>query len=400
MTVGEYFLGNSFRLNVDTVYRELPMTVGQLVQQFGKDACSLTVQRLYDNGTYDSEVPIVHAIEPNSYRVPDSPFSMDMPVRSVWYEKGADSDKVLRLSGHMDFPALCPRWEVLGNEAYGSGPGMDCLADVRSLQAVERKAAVMLDKGADPSMVGPPTLKNNPISMLPGGVTFVDETKDKRFRPAYEVRPEWLNAVEAKSRDFVDRVNRHLFVDLFLMISQMEGVQPRNNMEIIERKEEKMLMLGPVLENVHGELLDPMIGRIFNIALRRHLLPPIPRELADQDIEVEYTSILAQAQKAVATAGIERLFSFVGGLAAVKPDVVDKVNADKSIEEYADMLGVPAESVVPADEVEKLRAARAQQQAAANAAQMGMTAVQGAKVLSETEVGGGINALQRMVGTG
>jgi hypothetical protein len=32
------------------------------------------------------------------------------------------------------------------------------------------------------------------------------------------------------------------------MISQMDGVQPRNQLEIMARKEEKLMMLGPVLE--------------------------------------------------------------------------------------------------------------------------------------------------------
>jgi hypothetical protein len=300
---------------------------------------------------------------------------------------------------------MCPRWDVTGNDSYGRGPGMDALPDIRTLQVQARRRASLIDKGVNPPMVGPVKLKNEPSSLLPGGITYLAETGEQRFRPAYEVSSAWLPALAQESRDTRDAVNRTFFVDLFLMITQMEGVQPRNNMEIAERREEKMLMLGPVLERLHGELLDPMINRIFQIMMRRRghdgmpLLPPPPPELQGQELEIEYISMLAQAQKAVATAGVERLAGFVGNLAGVKPDVTDKVDFDQAVDEYADMLGVPARTIVPDDKVAEQRAARAQAAQAQAAAQAAMTGVQGAKLLSETQTGGGINALQRMIGS-
>ncbi len=396
LTIGEYHLAASGRLAIDTLYRVFTMTVGQLCERFGREACSPRVQALYGEGRLDVEIEVVHAIEPNHHHMHDSPLAMAMPWRSLWYEKGSDATQVLALSGFADFPAMCPRWDVTGNDVYGRGPGMDALPDIRTLQVQAKRRASMIDKATNPPMVGPVSLKHEASNLLPGGITYLAETSEQRLRPAYEISPAWLQALAQETRDTREAVNRAFFVDLFLMVTQMQGVQPRNTLEIAERREEKMLMLGPVLERLHGELLDPMITRIFSVMQRRGLLPPAPPELEGRHLEIEYVSVLAQAQKAVATAGIERLAGFVGTLAGVKPDVADKFDFDQAVDEYADMLGVPARTIVPDERVAERRAARAQAAQAQAAVQLAMTGVQGAKLLSETDTGDGTNALQRL----
>jgi hypothetical protein len=174
--------------------------------------------------------------------------------------------------------------------------------------------------------------------------------------------------------------------------------------EIDERHEEKLLMLGPVLERLHSELLDPLIDRTFNIMLRNGLVPPPPEELGGVDLKVEYISVMAQAQRAIGTGAIERLAGFVGNLAAVKPEVLDKFDADQSVDEYAEMLGVPPKIVVSDENVQKIRAERAemeqqhmmmeQAQAGANVANTG---AQAAKVLSEADTEGN-NVLNNILG--
>lgn len=412
LTVGEYYLGTNKRGEVDTIYRVFPMTVGQLCDEFGLDALTDNVKTIYQQGTYDREINVVHAIEPNHLRVPESPWSSDMPFRSVWYEDGSVQTKVLRTAGHHEFPGMCPRWRTTGGDVYGHGPGMDALPDIRSLQVHDKREAQAIDKGVNPPMRAPPGLKNEPMSVLPGGVTFDGGTTGARFEPAYETNPMWLNHMVNRGTRKQEAVKRTFYVDLFLMISQMEGVQPRNNLEIAERKEEKMLMLGPVLESVHNTLLDPIITRIFNVGMRasqgqRGIFPPPPPELADMDLEIEYISMLAQAQKSVATAGIERLAGFVGNLAAVKPEVVDKVDFDQSVDEYSDMLGVPAKTIVPDDKVREIRAQRqrlqmmqAGQSLGQQAAETAKTGAEAAQTLAATPTGAGIDALSLMTGLG
>ncbi|MGE0421645.1 MAG: portal protein [Reyranellaceae bacterium] len=399
LTVGEYYLGSSARLAIDTLYRVFPMTVAQLVQRFGLESCSDTVADMYRRGDLDVEHEVVHAIEPNDTRVEGSAFSEDKPFRSVYFERGA-SDRVLACKGYDEFPAMCPRWTTIGNDAYGRGPGMDGLPAVRTAQLLARRHAELVDKTARPPMQAPATLKNEPMSALPGGVTFLPFSGGDAFKPAYVVSPAAIVAVREAQKEVRQTISRAFHEDLFLMLSQMDGVQPRQNLEVIERREEKMLMLGPALERLHDELLDRCLKRVVGILRRRGRFPRPPRELTEfgARLQIEYISVLAQAQKSVGLTAIERLMAFVGGQAAVNPAVLDKIDQDRAVEVYAEMLNVPPDVLVSDAKVAAIRLQRAQQQQQMRAAEMAMTVAKGAKVLSETDVGGGVNALERMIG--
>jgi len=237
------------------------------------------------------------------------------------------------------------------------------------------------------------------MSALPGGVTFLPTNSGDVFKPAFVIAPASIGAVREAQQEVRRSISRAFYEDLFLMLSQMDGIQPRQNLEVIERREEKMLMLGPALERLHDELLDRCLKRVVALLMLRHRLPPPPEELTHgAQLQIEYISVLAQAQKSVGLTSIERLVAFVGGQAAVKPDVLDKIDQDKAIEVYGDMLNVPPDVIVATDRVAAIRQQRAQQAMAQRAMELAPTAVQGAKVLSDTEVGAGQNALARMMG--
>jgi hypothetical protein len=403
--LGEYCLANDMRLQVNTCYRQFVMTVPQLVTEFGLDACSDTVKQAWESkgAALTREIIVNHAIEPNDNLTQGWAGLKDFPFREVYWEQGQGTQKLLRITGLHEYALIAPRWDIVGNDAYGRSPGMDALGDVKQLQVEQKRKAQAIDKLVNPPMVADIALRNQPASLLPGGVTYVANSQGVGFKPAYEVKPE-LGAMIEDIREVQGRVTRTFFNDLFLMISQMDGVQPRNEMEIAERREEKLVQLGPVLERFQAEALDTAIERTFAIMMRAGLLPPPPKELGGQFVKPEYISILAQAQRAAMTAGLERFAAFVGRIAAgqngiqgVGPEAMDNVDWDEVCQQYADMLGVPEKVIRAFTDVMKIRQMRAKQQQAAQAMQAGMAAVQGAKVLSETDVGGGQNALQRMV---
>jgi hypothetical protein len=210
-----------------------------------------------------------------------------------------------------------------------------------------------------------------------------------------EIPPAAIAVVGAEIREHEARIKTAFFADLWLSLTQGDAGQMTAR-EVVERHEEKMLQLGPVMERLTDELLDPLIDRAFGILLRNGDLPPPPEELLGMELRVEYLSILAQAQKLVGTSAVERLASFVGNLAGVRPEVLDKVDFDEMVDAYGGMLGVPPQLIRPDEDVAELRQARAQAQAQAEQAQAMAASVQGAKVLSETDTGGD-NALTRML---
>ena len=302
---------------------------------------------------------------------------------------------MLEESGFNNNPFLAPAWEIAGEDHYGVSPAMFALGDVKMIQKEQSRKLEGIDKIVRPPMTAPTSLRNNPASLLPGSVTFVDDPSGKGYRPAVEVNLR-LSELTQDIRETRQRIQEAFYADLFMMISNMEGIQPRNTMEIAERKEEKLLALGPVLENIYHGSLEPVIDRTFAIMNRAGKLPEPPKELQGVNLRVEYISVLAQAQKAVSTGAVERLWSFAGNLAAVRPDILDKLDADQTIDEYADMLGAPPSIIISDDDVAATRSARAKKQQAAEQAEQFATVAGGAKdganaaaVLAQADASGG-----------
>lgn len=397
---GEYMLANGPRMDVDTFYREFVLTTSQAADDFGIENCSPSIQQAVRRGGagMSREVIIAHAIEPNRDYIQGLPGLRGMSHREVYWEWGASKERLLRYRGYYESPFIAPRWDITGNDAYGRSPGMDALGDVKQLQVEQKRKAQGIDKMVNPPLVADVALKNEPASVLPGGVTYVPQVAGGvGFKPVYEVKPDLSHMVE-DIKEVQQRIRNIFFEPLFMMWANMEGVQPRNELEIIERKGEKLIQLGPVVERFGGEALDPAIKRTVRIMLRRGLLPKPPPELKGQKVKIEYVSMLAQAQKAAMTTGLEQFMSFVGRLAAADPAVIDNVDTDEVVQQYADYTGISAKLVRPIAKVAKIRAARAQAEAEQKMMEQTMAGVTGAKTLSETKVGGGKNALEMMMG--
>lgn len=356
-TVGSYYLANNERLKVDTIYRKIPMTVIQVVSKFGINNVTQATRTLYERKQFQQWVTVVHAVEPNLSRDISKIDNRNMSTRSDYWEEGSGNDLYLSRGGFEENPIVTPRWDVLGNDVYGRSPGMDALGDVKQLQVQQRKKAKGIAKQIDPPMVGSSSLEGKPSNTLPGGVTYTDITATGAgFTPAYQINFN-LNDLKEDIYETQTRIKRAFYEDLFLMLAQSDRRQITAR-EVEEKHEEKLLMLGPVMERLNDELLDPLIDRTFNIAMRAGILPPIPKELEGSDLKVEYISIMAQAQKLVGTSGLERLAGFAGQLAQFDPSVLDKIDGDQMIDEYSDMLGTPPGVVNSDEEVEEMRQAQ------------------------------------------
>ncbi len=383
--VGSYYIANSPRLSVDTCFRKFSMTVRQLVREFGLNSVSSSTKIAFENGTYEKWVDVVHAVYPNMNRETGKMNAKNKAFRSVYFEVGGDNDKVLRESGYDEFPIMAPRWEVNGEDVYGSScPGMIALGQVKALQLEQRRKAQQIDKQTNPPMIGPTSLKTQRVSLLPGDITYVDQvTGAEGLRPAYMVNPN-LGDLLGDIQDTRQLINSAYFVDLFMMLQNV-NTRSMPVEAVIEMKEEKLLMLGPVLERLNDEFLDPLIDRAFSMMARKNMLPPPPDVMQGMPLRIEYISVMAQAQKAIGLSSLERFVGFVGNLASAKPEALDKLDVDQAIDNYAVMSGVSPTVVVPQEQAQQTRNDRAQQHQQAMALQTGMAAVQGAKTLSEAK---------------
>jgi hypothetical protein len=361
VTCGEYCIATDFQGRVTTLYREFEVTVADLVKEFGYKNCSITVRNMYDRGTLDAWVPIIHAIEPRSDRDHKKRDDKNMAYGSWYFEVGGEEGKFLRESGFQQFPALVPRWATAGGDIYGNSPGMEALGDIKQLQHEQLRKAQAIDFQTKPPLQVPVSMKNRDVETLPGGISFVDGA-GMGIKTAFEVN---LN-LQYLLNDIVDcrdRVRGAFYADMFLMLA----TQPNTRMtatEVAERHEEKLLMLGPVLERLHNELLDPLVDITFTRMIQAGIVPPAPEELQGMDLNVEFVSMLAQAQRAIGTNSVDRFVGNLGAIAQMKPDVLDKFDSDQWADIYADMLGVDPSLIIADKEVAMVRNARNQAMAA------------------------------------
>lgn len=389
MTIGEYALSTNDKGIVDTLGREFKMTVGQMVRQFGAENVSSSVRNLFDRGNLDAWVDVMHMVYPREDYDKHKRDSKNMPFASCYFEPGSSGDGLITESGFKRFPALCPRWDVTGNDVYGRSPGMDVLGDAKQLQHQQLRKAQAIDYQVNPPLQGPSTLKDQASNRFPGGFTYVDSANAQAgIRSLFEVRLD-LSHLREDIIDVRERINRGYYADLFLMLAQQPMKSGITATEVAERHEEKLLMLGPVLERLHNELLSPLIDmtfdRIAEAGLLQGRLAP-PREVQGKEIQIEFVSTLAQAQRAVAAGGTDRLLGTVGSLATLWPEVRHKINAMQVIDDYANLFGVNPKLVVPDDAANERVAA---EQQAAQAAQQGAAtaqAVESAKTASEINV--------------
>jgi len=364
-TIGSYYIGQDDKFRVNTLVLETMMTVEQMAMEFGKDKLSISAKNALDKGNLLSWFPVTHIIEPNDEFRHDNPMSKFKKFKSVKYETAnEDKDVVLSEKGFDEFPAYCPRWTTTGEDIYGTdSPGMVTLGDIKQLQIQEKRKAQGIDKQVNPPLTGPASVRNKPISGLPGGVTIYDAgTNGQKLESLYNVAIN-LGDLREDITKTERRIDAAWFVDLFLAITNMEGIQPRNQLELSERNAERLLQLGPVLEGVQGDFLDLLLSRTFNQAMRAGILPEAPQEIQGQELEVNYVSSLAQAQRAVDTKPIERLTEYQGGLVAAGLSDGKKFNGDKAVEQYADLIGAPPDILVSDEEIAEQREAEAQAQA-------------------------------------
>lgn len=403
LTAGEYAIGTNDKGRVDTLAREFEMTLMQIVEKFvyagdpnntpDWSVVSPQVKNDYDtHKNLDSWRPVYHLIQPRMGRDIRKYDAKNMRFASCYFEPGRDigDDKMLRESGYKRFPVIAPRWHVRGGDIYGNGPSFRALGSIKQLQQEQLRKGQAIDYQTKPPLQVPAERKNSTMSLMPGGVSYIPMNgQGGGIKTAFDVTLNLQHLLE-DIQDVRGRINKSFYADLFLMISQDNRRTPATATEIAERHEEKLLMLGPVLERLHNEMLSPKIDLTFARIVEAGLLPPPPKELQGVDLKVEFVSTLAQAQKMVGLGSLDRLIGTVAQVAAGSGDlgVWDKIDRDQAIDRYADMLGVDPSVIVADDKVAIIRNERAQAQAQAQQAAMVPAGAAAARDLAAADTSG------------
>ena len=373
---GSYWIAQDGDSNVNVFYREFKMTVRQLYETFGEKAqFSQEVKNLVDRSMWEEWIEVGHLIEPNMEYEEGMGFSpKGKPFSSCWFEVGSSSstgtsgyaakvekeDIYLREGGFDSFPMMVGRWKNVEGDVWGIDcPAMTALGDIKSLQIGSKRSWQAIEKMVNPHMVGPVELQGQDHGFIPGEITWLDERDGmKGLRPIYEINPR-IQELEGKLAEGRERIWDAFHTPLFRTLALLDE-RDRTALEIEERKQEGRTELLPRIEEASRNLTK-YLGRLFQIIIKREMMPPAPPELQGQDVEFQYLGVLAQAQKAVDVQPIERFAASIASMAAVDPSVADKFDTDNAADVLGDALGIPSKILRGDEEVAVIRENRAKQ---------------------------------------
>ncbi len=385
-TAGEYYLAINKKGQVDSFARSFPMTVAQLVDSFGYEKCTPEIQAQWDQNQIDKTFMVRHLIEPNVNRNGEMDDFENMAYRSVYWVEGNGDDQFLDLRGYKRFPVVAPRWSVPTTDlVYGYGPGWDALGDVKELQKTKYDKLLAQEKLHNPPMQSDASVEGF-VNLLPGGVTKTSgNVPNAGLTPAYQVNPNLESFIECITTT-KNAIDKHFFTDLFTMLAVLDRGQMTAR-EVASREQERIMLMGPILNQLDEEMLSKVIELTFGIMMDNELLPPVPEEIQGAEVRVQYISVLAQMQRAAGGETIQKIVGYVGMYAPIVPDIVDNINWDETVRMLNEIEGGQEKLLNDPMVIDDIREQRLKQQQAQEALIAADSASKSAKTLSETEMG-------------
>tara|TARA_B110000503_G_scaffold4356_1_gene5811 strand:- start:923 stop:2518 length:1596 start_codon:yes stop_codon:yes gene_type:complete len=348
--IAEICISEDAQGRVDTVYRKFKMTARALAMRFGEQNMPSVIQRDLKGDPY-KEHEIVHAVFPRGES--GAKTAKNKPVASIYYH--ADTRMLLSEGGFDEFPFMVPRFVKDSVSTYGRSPAMTALPDVKMVNKMSEITIRAAQKQIDPPLMVPDDGFLLPVRTTPGALNFYRSGTRDRLEPMNigANNPLGLNMEEQRR----GAIRQAFYVDQLLL-----GQGPTMTAtEVLQRNEEKMRLLGPVLGRLQAELLQPVIERAFAIMLRNGKLPQPPESMQGMDINIEYISPLAKAQKLTDLQSVMRGLEVLLQVGQVAP-VQDYIDSDKLIKYLVDTTGIPASVIRSDEEVAKLRRQAEQQQ--------------------------------------
>lgn len=344
----EVFIGEDPFGRVDTVFRNVRMTARQAKARWQERAPKKALD-LVSKGKPEERVDILQAIRPNGEVKSGRLDHTGMPWSSLYLD--AKEKVVIDDGGFWELPIMVTRWSKDAGERYGRGPGITALADAKMLNAMWKT----IIKGAQ-KMVDPPMLMDNDgvLSQLrtsPGSVNIQEATSLREN----SVRPLLTQGRPDLGIDLVNRKQQNIQSAFHSEVLPLFNSPYMTATQVLELVQQAQRFLSPILGRLQSELLEPMIQRVFGIEMRAGRLGPIPEILADQNIQVEYISPIARAQKASDVSAIVETFQVAAELEQVAPGTMDNLDADLAVREIAEAKGIPVSLVRDASVVMDIR---------------------------------------------
>ena len=340
---------------VDTVFREFKMPARAAVAQFGEENITQRLLKKSQDDPYEM-VELLHVVMPRYERDTVKIDAKNKPVASIYLDPG--DKKIISESGFDEFPYMVPRFRKASYEnGYGRSPAMTALADIKMLNEMSKAVIQAAQLQIHPPLLVPDDGFILPVRTVPGGLNFYRSGTRDRIEPLNIGANNPLGENQLEQRRTAIRAA--FYVDQ-LVTGNRPGMTAT---EVIQKSTEKMRILAPLTGRLQSELLRPLIDRIFNLISKKKGFAPAPETMAGNEIDIEYVSPLAKAQRQGDVQASLELFQFLAPLMQVDPNVVDFLDVDGLAKHIIKTTGVPASVVRGAEEVAAIREQKQQMQA-------------------------------------
>lgn len=344
--LGEIHVAENAEGRVDTVFRKFAFTARQAHQVWG-DAAGRAVGEALAANKGERSFDFLHCVIPSKDARAGFAFS------SVYV--GLADKAVVATGGYHEMPYMVPRWSKDAGEVYGRAPGWNALPDQKMLNEMSKTTLKAAQKAVDPPLLVADDGVVMPLRTHPGGINVVragalaaDPLRPLPVAPRIDIGLEMME----QRRDAIRGAFHYNLLQLF-QDPRMTATQ------VLQLVQEMQRLMGPMLGRQQSELLEPMIERVYGIALRAGALPPLPDGLDGVTIRIDHISPIARAQKAGDAQAILRTLEAAQAMAALDPQVTDLIDADAGMRLIAEANGVPAKALRGPERLAALRLERA-----------------------------------------
>ena len=403
----EIFIAEDRYGNVDTVFRKFFLTAKQAVEKFGNEKLS---KDIVDNSKDHPEKrhEFIHAVYPNTDRMFNSILSIHKKFASVYIQSNANkvSNEPVRQSGFDINPYAVWRLRKNSDEIYGYSPAADAMVDIKNLNQMSRTLMKAAHMAVSPPQNVPEHMRGN-TRLMPDGLNYYERGGDKMTPVQTGVNfPIGIDREDKIQRIIEDKYR----VEFFMILARAEREMTAT--EIMERQNEKGVLLGPQVDRMEREGLSKANENIHEIADKAGRLPESPQILIDAIEETKLTKKktiilnmqfigpLAQAQRRMLMMQpIKNGLNEMAQAEVVIPGIVKGVNPDKLRDRIVESTNFPVDILYTQDELREIKEKEAEELAQAQALQQAQGAADSFPKLSKKpEVGSPAELIGQQIG--
>lgn len=365
------------------IYINFKLTARQAYKLFGNTVGESVLKSLEKKPFELFE--FVHFVGERYERESGKEDSKNMPYSSCWIGK-KDKNLILE-SGYMEMPYISEVFYSDSVDPNGFSPCMDCFAEIKLVNAMQRTFIRADMKAADPGYILPSKGFVLPLNLNPGATNYRDSKTKSDDIQVLPMGNGKLNVTMQHIQMVQATIRQRLFVDLFRSLNEI--TKQMTVLETQQRISQAMSILGPVVNRQNGGI-GLMVQRLINMGARNPMsgFPELPDGLENETYDLLYLSPLAKAQRQSEVVEIQSFLNDVAGIGAVMPNAYDNIDEDKTIGVLHRIRGITPEILRDDDAIEQMRKQRQEQNQLMQSLQMGGSAAEIAKTGAEAHKAG------------